>query len=267
MNKNGLFTIRQIANACGISRATVLRMEAEGLLQPALKEASGYRYYDTDNVLRAMQVNTMHRMGLKRKEIHPLTDDPGDIDAVIERLEHLRDNIDTIVTSLKKRTMQDNRTALEQMHLPETLCYIRTYDVEGSRYDLDEHLRAAFEGAIKDGCQLDWEREPFLRVHRPDIVAGRFVPGLYQYYVCIPITRAPRACRHADTVRARNILSFTWYGRVTNLPDRTLTLAQEARDRGLTPTGWFHVLLAFYNAGETVRMNESQLLQLGCIVE
>ena len=43
--KKELFTIAQAANACNVSRSTLLRMEEEGLLTPALHEDGKYRYY------------------------------------------------------------------------------------------------------------------------------------------------------------------------------------------------------------------------------
>ena len=87
-DKETLFTIAQAANACSISRSTLLRMEDEGLLAPALHEDGGYRYYDTDNVMQALQIYTMHRMGLTRKEIRPLVETPDDIDSVLGGPKH-----------------------------------------------------------------------------------------------------------------------------------------------------------------------------------
>ena len=47
-----LFTIGSIAQSFGISDNTIRRMEAAGLLKPALIKESGYRYYDTANISR-----------------------------------------------------------------------------------------------------------------------------------------------------------------------------------------------------------------------
>ena len=142
LKKEKLFTITQAANACSVSRSTLLRMEEEGLLTPALHEEGKYRYYSTENVMQALQIYAMHRMGLTHSEIHPLVDSPGDIDAVIARLEHLRDNLDDILTYLKKQTLKDSSTVTEMLRLPETLCYVRTYELEGGRYDLSQYIRS-----------------------------------------------------------------------------------------------------------------------------
>lgn len=264
-DKENLFTIAQAANACSVSRSTLLRMEDDGLLTPALHEEGKYRYYSTENVLHAMQINTMHRMGLTRKEIRPLMDSPRDTDAVIARLEHLRDNLDTILTELKKRTLKDSSTVTETLQVQETRCYIRSYDMAWNLGKLERHLDETLTDAIRAGCRLDWDRGPFMRVCRPDIAEGKAVPGIYRYYICIPVRYFPKNCANIETVQPRHVLSVTWHGQVTDLSQRTLTLAANARAMGLTPTGWFHFILMLSGAAQNA--DASQILQLGCIVE
>ena len=265
--KKELFSIAQAANACSISRSTLLRMEEEGLLMPALHEDGKYRYYSTENIRQAMQINVLHRMGLTRKEIRPIFETPEQLDGVIERLTVMRDNLDSAITELKKRTMQDSTTEVELLQIPETLCYIKSYDVEGSRYDLGQYLQETITEAIRAGCRLNWDRRPFMRVQRPDLAEGIYRPGSYRYHICVPILTHLKRLQGAGTVQSRRILSVTWHGRVTDLPDRILTLAANARARGLTPTGWFHVIQLILNRPSGEHDPVSDVLQLGCIVE
>ena len=265
--KEKLFTIAQAANACGISRSTLLRMEDEGLLAPALHEDGQYRYYSTVNVLQALQIYNMHRLGLTRREIRPVVDTPDEIGSVIERLESMRDNLSTIITHLKKRSLQDPSAVTELLQIPETLCYIKGYELPGGRYNLREYLMETITEAVNAGCRLNADSGPFMRVFRPDLAEGKFTPGLYRYNFCVPIRSHPKGCENIGTVQSRQILSVTWHGRVTDLPDRTLTLAEEARDMGLTPSGWFHVILVLLNAPAATEDERSHILQLGCITE
>ena len=265
MKEEKYFTIAQAANACGISRSTLLRLEDEGLLTPAIHENGQYRYFSTENVLQAMQITALHRMGLTRRDIRPIVETPENIDGIIAQLEDLRGKIDLAITDLKKRTLQDSSTVTELLELPETLCYMKAYDVEGDRYDLRQYLMESVAEAIRAGCRMSWDRSPFIRTHRPDLAEGKYVYNLYRCYVCVPILNRPKDCSHLETVRARTILSVTWHGRVNDLPYRTLNLARQARDRGLKPTGWFHAI-TMLNAPKSDD-SKSQLLQLGCVVE
>ena len=267
MHKNNLFTIAQTANACGISRSTLLRMEDEGLLAPLRREDSQYRYYSTLDILQAIQIYNMHRLGLTRREIRPVVDTPDEIGSVIERLESMRNNLDNLIVHLKKRSLQDPSAVTELLQIPETLCYIKGYELPGGRYDLRQYLMETITEAVRAGCRLNGDRGPFMRVFRPDLAKGQFTPGLYKYYFCVPLSSHPKGCGNIETVQQRNIVSVTWHGRVTDLTDRTLTLAEEARGMGLTPTGWFHVILVLLNAPDAAEDERSQILQLGCIAE
>ena len=65
-----LFTISEVSRSCGVSRATILRLESRGLLRPAyVDESSGYRYYDNNNVSWVMQVQLFLGMGLSYDDI------------------------------------------------------------------------------------------------------------------------------------------------------------------------------------------------------
>lgn len=45
-------TINQLAKVCSISRASLLRMEQDGILTPAyVNPDNGYRYYDSGSVI------------------------------------------------------------------------------------------------------------------------------------------------------------------------------------------------------------------------
>ncbi len=265
--KKELFTIAQAANACNISRSTLLRMEDEGLLVPALHEDGKYRYYSTENIMQAMQIHAFHRMGLTRREIRPVFEKPGEIEGVVARLETMRDNLESAITELKKRTLQDSSSVTELLNIPETLCYTKDYDLEGGRYDLGQYLQETITESIRMGCRLNWDRRPFMRVNRPDLAEGIFRPGIYRYHICVPVLNRPKGCSAIRSVQPRRILSVTWHGRVTDLERRTMTLAEETRSRGLTPTGWFHVIQLLLNTPSGEHDPVSNVLQLGCVVE
>ena len=71
--KRKLFTIKEISHACGVSRATLIRMEEDGFFRPYwIDPDTGYRYYDTQNVAAVGQDQRLHTIGLSRKEIADL---------------------------------------------------------------------------------------------------------------------------------------------------------------------------------------------------
>ncbi len=64
-----LFTMRQVHAATGLSRSTIMRMEARGLLEPSyISPTSGNRYFDMYNVSRILSVEQLLEMGFTYEE-------------------------------------------------------------------------------------------------------------------------------------------------------------------------------------------------------
>ena len=83
-----LFQITEAAQACGLSRSTLLRMEEKGLLPPAyIAPDSGRRYYDNHNVARIMQIEKLKAMGLGTEEIAGYFASGGEVTDLLSMLE------------------------------------------------------------------------------------------------------------------------------------------------------------------------------------
>ena len=84
-----LFPMKYIVDTCGISRATLLRMEEDGLLVPAKKSSdSGYRYYDSENFVNIITILQYQHLGFTKKEIHGFIHDPSLLTSATEALRH-----------------------------------------------------------------------------------------------------------------------------------------------------------------------------------
>ena len=82
-----LFPMNHIVTTCGISRATLLRFEDEGLLIPARKDpGNGYRYYNCENLAQIIKILQFQHLGFTKKEIRSVLDDPESLSARIEDL-------------------------------------------------------------------------------------------------------------------------------------------------------------------------------------
>ena len=80
-------SIQALANTCGVSRSTILRMENEGLLNPAyIDPDSGYRYYSTGNLAQVVRILNYQSLGFTKKEISEFLTDPDILRKNIDRL-------------------------------------------------------------------------------------------------------------------------------------------------------------------------------------
>lgn len=273
MDKKVYVTVGQLVNSCGLSRSTILRMEDAGLLEPAARGDGSFRYYDAENILRIMHVYNLHKLGLTRREIRAMIEDPGNYTSAIRKLEEQRERLDRVIQGLKKRTLQDNTMKTELTVYPPMPCFIRSFDARGDRYNFNPNILQTLADAVRAGCVLDNENSPFLRVRRPDLAAGEYQPGIYRYYVCIPLKSGVKQPNlkeddcFVDEMEERTAMSVTWHGRVGSLYLPLLELVKTAKAHGLQPTGWFHAQLVLFSREEAEEVMESRVLQAALIVE
>ena len=65
-----LFTVSELARACGVSRSTLIRIEECGVLTPyRVDPDTGYRYYNAYNAAQVGQYLHLQLLGLTREEI------------------------------------------------------------------------------------------------------------------------------------------------------------------------------------------------------
>ena len=73
-----LFSIGTVSKSFGVSDNTIRRMEAAGLLIPAVIKESGYRYYDYDNISRIKTILMLRSFGLVYDDMREYFKNPGD---------------------------------------------------------------------------------------------------------------------------------------------------------------------------------------------
>ena len=67
-----MLTVTQLGRQAGMSRSTLLYYEREGLLKPALRSESGYRYYGDIEQNRLKSIVAYRAYGLAVSDIHQL---------------------------------------------------------------------------------------------------------------------------------------------------------------------------------------------------
>lgn len=72
-----LLQIGALAKRLGTSSKTLRHYEAQGLLRPSSRSASGYRQYDAQSCRDAQQVLALRQIGFSIPEIRQVLADPG----------------------------------------------------------------------------------------------------------------------------------------------------------------------------------------------
>lgn len=121
-----LFQITEAAQACGLSRSTLMRMEEKGLLTPAyISPTSGRRYYDNFNVARILQVEKFKAMGLDAEKIADYFARGGEVTELLSMLEERLRELSRGVEELRLRAGGSGGLSIQLMTLPAVTCCAR----------------------------------------------------------------------------------------------------------------------------------------------
>lgn len=236
--KKQLFQITQAANACGVSRSTLMRMEEKGLLSPAyVAPESGRRYYDNFSVAHVMQVEKFKSLGLDNEEIIRYFKSGGQIESLLAALENRLYKLQNGVEELRLRSAQTGTCSISEMTIPETICIMRKSMGHTIKDKYDASF-AAYEECIRKGYRLS--DEPIFTISdRTDYLKGYIGTEDYPLYSCIPLKEK---VAEAVVLPRCKVLSVLYYGSYDNIDEAWLTLGREVRTRGLKPVGSPRVL-------------------------
>lgn len=256
-----LFSISQAAHACNLSRSSLIRLEEKGLLTPAQTNAkSGYRYYDTNNITRILQIQKLQWMGFSPEEIISYFESGGKADGLLEALEQRLSVLQQQIAEMRLRSQDVPDMSLSLLKIPETLCCVRKE--HGSLIQDKYHASYTFfHECVEKGIAL--APKPFFFINeRTDYLEGKITSTPYDFYTCIPVLpeQAPE-----DAVRfpACTALSLIVYGDFSNQNEALLYLGEQVRKRRLTPAGYVRgVSLVATHTGKEINLNRycSQLV-------
>ena len=228
-----LFQITEAAQACGLSRSTLMRMEEKGLLTPAyISPTSGRRYYDNHNVARVLQIEKLKAMGLGTEEIAGYFASGGEVTELLSMLEERLRELSRGVEELRLRAGGSGGLSIQLMTLPAVTCCTRR--CEGHTIADKYNAMYDFYGeCVRQGCRLS--REPIFTIsERTDYLEGRIGNEPYRYAVCVPV-RPETAPEDAVVLPECRVLSVLYCGDYSGVDEMWLTLGREVKARGLTP--------------------------------
>jgi DNA-binding transcriptional MerR regulator len=101
-----MYTISKLARKFGLSRATLLYYEREGLIKPTTRAANDYRYFGENEVNRLRRIVGYRSYGVPVKDIRELLDKESDV--ATEKI--LRKRFDSLEEEIRK--LRDQQSAL-----------------------------------------------------------------------------------------------------------------------------------------------------------
>ena len=119
-----LYTIREVANICDISRATLLRMEETGFDTPRYTNPeSGFRYYDVMNILKIQRYLSLKRLGVSQKGILAYYNGTLDKQNFLTKIREQLDIAQRCVDEFESSFTERESISYSYYTIPELTCY------------------------------------------------------------------------------------------------------------------------------------------------
>lgn len=231
-----LFTVRQVGQSCGVSRATILRLENKGLLKPAFIDAqTGYRYYDNHNVSQIMQIQLFLGLGMSYDDILLYYRTNGASPELLRQAESRFFTMKRAYEELKLRVSQPGSLSFEFITLPEYICYAHQF--RGTTLE-DRYwaMYGLYHEAIEKGYRLLASEPLFVINKRTDFLTGSFSDTEGEFICCVPLEpdHAPEEAVVYPSCRA---FSCLYHGDYTRRTEVFNAFGAKIRELGLKPAG------------------------------
>ena len=234
--KRKLFTIKEMSQACGVSRTTLIRMEECGFLRPYyIDPNTGYRYYDLQNVTAVGQYQRMQVLGISREEI---------TDVYYERidsrkfLEVQRRKLSMMQRFLDEYEISHNHSknfSVSYVTLPAVTCYCTeitaSFPEEMATLSFLAHERCVAEGYRMLGS------EPLFGIPDEQFSRMDYDGNEHRSMICIPVIPDTDSSHQLRFFPATDALSILGFGHYSIVPDLWDQLWEEFDARGLEASG------------------------------
>lgn len=241
------FSVSQVTKCCGISRATLLRLEKRGLIEPVMiDEKSGYRYYDNHNITRILQINHLLSIGLSYDEIHEYFITNGKSLNLLNSLKQRMDATKQMYEEMELRINKKQTLTYKFIDLPEYVCYEKEFKNTGieNKYNA---MYTLFYEAIGKGLR-PLPSGPLFIINKDTELFGEKEDS---FICCIPLD-PNYAPSNSAVIKSCRAFSCVHYGDYISFYDAKKDFSKKIRESGVKPIGYPRVfgIVAPYTAKE-----------------
>ena len=160
---NKLILIGAIAKSYGVSENCIRRMEADGLLKPAyVAEGSGYRYYDSADIVQIGTVLTLRSFGFTNKDIRGFLQDPADMSALYRKLQDKQQTITNLLHQFDRRVKTEGSYKCEISGSNDFFCFTKEIMMVPRLSAFSEIACEAQFEAINNKLPVDFTQPPLI---------------------------------------------------------------------------------------------------------
>lgn len=188
---DAMYTVGQVAEACGVSRSTLLRLEDEGLLIPTAHNTK--RVYSFMDMMKLREIITLHNYGFTYAIIKEYFEDNGNYTNLLALLAAKQSDIFYFMREMELR-MDTSNTALnvQSIYAPEIPCHCMDVGEEFPHYDVHRFfINQQIQEIMKKGYEMSPSRPLFVTTPWDDIAAGADFNQPRKFTGHIPLAQMP----------------------------------------------------------------------------
>lgn len=210
-----VYTVSQLAIACGASRSGILRLQEEGILIPTAYDASGTkRMYSFLDMMKLRQIVMLHNYGFTHATIKDYFEDNGNYSNLISLLSAKQSDIFYFLKEMELRMSEDTGLEIEYVYSPAVPCHTMKRVHTFPYYD--EHRALILEqmdDIVAKKYVLSTTRPLFMTTPWDDLANGASFEAEREYVGCVPLAEMPaKPDSHVVLSPRRRVLSILVHG-------------------------------------------------------
>ena len=161
--------IGAIAKSYCVSENCIRRMEADGLLKPAyISKDSGYRYYNSSDIVHIGSILTLRSFGFTNKDIRLFLENPADLSVLYHKLQEKQQALNNLIQQFDRRIKSEEACKCSMISFNEAFYYTKEYVIVPSLAVFSEIAREAQFEAINDKLPVDYTQPPLIETGSED---------------------------------------------------------------------------------------------------
>lgn len=239
---NTFLTINQLAKVCSISRASLLRMEADGILEPAyINPNNGYRFYDSANVLRVTRNITLQEFGFTHKELYECYNSSDSYNKLLNKLQSKLAVMEYQIANIKLQLKYNEHLSMNRFLFPDVWCYTHKIQNVTDPSLVRPYIWETFNEVISKGYSIDNNMHPFVQADYQKMANHHYQNDGYDYEVCIPVIPGKER-ESLKYFAASETLSVILYGGSADMPLAFEKIMTEIKTNNLKTNGQARII-------------------------
>ena len=240
-----VYTVSQLATACGASRSGILRLQEEGILLPTGHDPSGTkRMYSFLDMMKLKQIVMLHNYGFTHATIKEYFEDNGNYTNLISLLSAKQSDIFYFLKEMELRMSADNGLEIEYVYSPAVPCHtikrIHSFPYYNKHRDL---IIEQMEDIIAKKYVLSTTRPLFLTTPWEDLANGASIHDEREFIGHVPLAEMPEVPDSAVIMSPRQrVLSILVHGSHIDMDEIIAKLKEEIDHHNLEVNGPLYLI-------------------------